>query len=494
MPPDRLNRLIAATHAGIPDAELVRRVADTRDEAAFELLVRRHATAVWKICRGITDHHAAEDAFQATFLALLRKAGSLRTNPAGWLARVATRAALKARRRLLVLPNGFDTATPDLPEPDDTGPLLHAELDRLSDRYRLPIVLCHLHGLTQAEAAARLGWPLGTVATRVKRGCEALRKRLARRGIAFTLAFFGTGAVSESVVASAMRLLDPTAVSPTTTQLTAEVLRMMNPNPVRWIVLTACGLLAVGGMIGLWPESNSPVAPTATAAPVPPVDKTAELEEAWLALDYSPQAVVRAVVRLHSDPKATTAFLKKRMRPVTVDEKSAKKVLADLESDDEKTWQAAYRSIKYYDPRLALSLSDVFAAVKTDIGRHRLYHALMVDRTPDDPVVAREAWYHYDDPVENDTLAERGWYNLTFRPTDDAPRTVGRVDSTVVIPGKAKNVTHHRDWNRAAASITLLELFATPEAVELLTEMASGHPDVYPTTTAKEALGRLKKK
>src|SRR4051794_6896235 len=103
MPPDHLNRLFAATHAGVPDAELVRRVADTRDEAAFELLVRRHAAAVWKICRGIADHHAAEDAFQATFLALLRKAGSLRTNPAGWIARVATRAALKARRRLPVL-------------------------------------------------------------------------------------------------------------------------------------------------------------------------------------------------------------------------------------------------------------------------------------------------------------------------------------------------------------------------------------------------------
>jgi len=494
MPPDRLSRLIATAHAGVPDAELVRRVADTRDEAAFELLVRRHSAAVWKICRGIADHHTAEDAFQATFLALLRKAGSLRTNPAGWLARVATRAALKARRRLPVLPDGFDTVAAAPAPPDDTGPVLHAELDRLSDRYRLPLVLCHLHGLTQAEAAARLGWPLGTVATRVKRGCEALKKRLARRGVAFTLALFGTGVVTESVVASAIRLFDPITVSPATTQLTIEVLRMLNPHPVRWIVLTACGLLLAGGLIGLWPANSSPVTPTATAAPVPATDKSAELEEAWLALNYDQQAMVRAVVRLHSDPKATTAFLKKRMRPVTVDEKSAKKALADLESDDEKTWQAAYRSIKYYDPRLALSLPDVFAAVTSDTGRHRLYHALMVDRAPDDPVVAREAWFHYDDPMESDALSERGWYNLTFRPTDDAPLAVGRVDSTVIIPGKAKNVTHHRDWSRAVCSITLLELFATPEAVELLTEMAGGHSDVYPTITAKESLARLKKK
>ena len=111
MLPNRLTRLLAGTHAGVPDAELVRRVADANDEAAFELLVRRHAAGVWRVCRAVAaDHHAAEDAFQATFLALLRKAGSLTTNPAGWLVRVATRAALKTRRRLPVLPDGFDAS------------------------------------------------------------------------------------------------------------------------------------------------------------------------------------------------------------------------------------------------------------------------------------------------------------------------------------------------------------------------------------------------
>lgn len=494
MPPDRLHRLLTATHAGVPDVELVRRVAEVGDDAAFELLVRRHAAAVWRVCRAVSaDHHTAEDAFQATFLALLKKAGSLTTNPAGWLVRVATRAALKTRRRLPVLPDGFDTAAPDAPSPDDSSPLVHAELDRLPDRYRLPVVLCHLHGLTQAEAAARLGWPLGTVATRVKRGCEVLRTRLTRRGVVFTLAAFAAGAVGEPAVASAVRLLDPAAISPSTLRLTTEVLRMLNPNPVRLTVLAACGGLLAATAVGVWPTTSSPIAPPASAAPVPVSDQSPALDEAWdglLVNDAKRQT--RGTVRLAADPRATVAFLKKRLSPVTVDEKSAKKVLTDLDSDDAKTWQAAYRAVQYHDPRLALSVPDIFSQVTTTLGRHRLYQGLRTDSTADSKWVTVETWYTYTNPKEVEWSTQKGWYKLTRRTTADAPPTVARADASLDIPSQPENFFRPH-WDRADRGITLLEGFGTDDAVALLKEIAGGHPDATPTKSAKEALARLKK-
>src|SRR5437764_1654124 len=101
--PEPLIRLLHAAYAapadGVTDAELLARVAAGRDDAAFELLVRRYAELVWRVCRAVTrDHHAAEDAFQAAFLALATKAAAVRGDPGGWLYRVAYHAALKARR------------------------------------------------------------------------------------------------------------------------------------------------------------------------------------------------------------------------------------------------------------------------------------------------------------------------------------------------------------------------------------------------------------
>src|SRR5215208_5254241 len=148
----------------LPDAELLRRFAAERDQAAFAVLVRRHGPLVWGVCRNLLPRDAdAEDAFQATFLALIRSAGSIRRTEAlgGWLHGVAYRVALKARRaaaRRRKREHAAAVPEPSSPVPDaawdDLQAAVHEEVCQLPDRLRLPFVLCGLQGRPQTEAAA----------------------------------------------------------------------------------------------------------------------------------------------------------------------------------------------------------------------------------------------------------------------------------------------------------------------------------------------------
>src|SRR5262245_39424411 len=154
-----LNQL--ADSAGVPDAELLRRFAETRDEAAFELLVWRHGGLVLGTCRRVLGRSAdAEDAFQAVFLVLARKAAAVRRGESlgGWLHRVALRVAIKLRagasRRARVEshPLPESTPAPSAPLPDDTAAVLDEEIGQLPDKFRVAFVMCHLQGHTHEEA------------------------------------------------------------------------------------------------------------------------------------------------------------------------------------------------------------------------------------------------------------------------------------------------------------------------------------------------------
>ncbi|OWK39220.1 High-affnity carbon uptake protein Hat/HatR [Fimbriiglobus ruber] len=145
---------------------------------------------VFGVCRRILGHTAdAEDAFQATFLVLVRRAKTLREpgRVAGWLYGVAYRIARRVRAdraRRRQREQTMITESPAPPPPDDTRDLrrlLDEELDHLPEKYRLPIVLCELEGRTLDEAARELGWPKGSVAGRLSRGRDMLRQRLSRR-------------------------------------------------------------------------------------------------------------------------------------------------------------------------------------------------------------------------------------------------------------------------------------------------------------------------
>jgi RNA polymerase sigma factor (sigma-70 family) len=208
----RLRRAVGpAGSGGLTDADLLRRWVAQRDEAAFEALLWRHAAAVLGVCRRVLgDAHEAEDAAQASFLALARKAGSIgrRQAVAAWLYTVAYRAALQARarrnRRGCCDLHDLD-ALPGRPAEDptwrDLRPVLDEEVSRLPQKYRAVFVLCHVEGRTNEEAARELGCPVGTVLSRLARARQRLRDRLTRRGVTLTAGAFAAAWAAEAVAA-----------------------------------------------------------------------------------------------------------------------------------------------------------------------------------------------------------------------------------------------------------------------------------------------------
>src|SRR5262245_15704502 len=194
----RLLRLAAGDPA--PDADLLNRFVRSRDEAAFARLVERHGPMVLGVCRRVLgDAHAAEDAFQATFLALARGAGRVRAagSLAAWLYGAAVRVSLKARG--IAARTKPAARPPARPAPDPlaeiTGRELVAAIDeelaRLPEQFRAAVVACCLEGLSQEEAARQLGWSAGSLKGRLERGRERLREQLARRGITLSAGLSG---------------------------------------------------------------------------------------------------------------------------------------------------------------------------------------------------------------------------------------------------------------------------------------------------------------
>jgi len=182
------------------DSHLLKRFATQRDETAFTALLQRHGPMVWGVCeRVLRDSHDAEDAFQATFLVFVRKAGSI-SQPElldNWLYGVAYHTALKAKaeaakrraheRQVVDMAEG--SASVDVVWAD-LRPVLDEEMSRLPDKYRVPFVLCYLQGRTNEEAARLLGCPKGTVLSRLARARERLRVRLTRRGLTLSVSAF----------------------------------------------------------------------------------------------------------------------------------------------------------------------------------------------------------------------------------------------------------------------------------------------------------------
>ncbi|HEY2154751.1 MAG TPA: sigma-70 family RNA polymerase sigma factor [Isosphaeraceae bacterium] len=178
------------------DGELLERFVNGRDETAFESLVRRHGAMVLGLCRrALGDDHEAEDAFQATFLVLVRNARTIRKREslASWLygvaQRVARRAQSRAKQRSLVLHGEATVATGPDSDHDrfELKPIVHDEVERLPEKYRAPIVLCYFEGQSHEEAARQLDWPVGTVKGRLSRARGILQSRLVRRGVALSL-------------------------------------------------------------------------------------------------------------------------------------------------------------------------------------------------------------------------------------------------------------------------------------------------------------------
>lgn len=276
------------TAAGRSDAELLGRFAARGEgaEAAFAALVSRHGPMVLRACRGIArDGHDAEDAFQATFLVLARRAGSLwvRDSLGPWLHRVAcrsaTRACVEAQRRRMHEHGAAEAAARRGPggSPGELVGLLQREVDRLPERYRSAIVLCDLGGRTHEEAARELGCPAGTVKSRLSRGRERLRSRLSRRGVALAVGMLGgtSADVPATLAAAASRVAVRYAaggpmsgmVPASVTFLARGVMRM---TMISRLKATGVAILGLGLGATVYAVSGAPDNPPAGAVPATP--------------------------------------------------------------------------------------------------------------------------------------------------------------------------------------------------------------------------------
>jgi RNA polymerase sigma factor (sigma-70 family) len=263
--------------AGLGDAELLQRFLSTREEEAFAALVHRHGPLVLEVCRRILQNsHDAEDAFQATFLVLARRAAAIRQpdSLAAWLHGVTLRLARTmkrdaGRRRRLEM---------QAPPPEPQGPVdparrelhcvLHEELGRLPRKHRQPLLLCYLEGLTQEEAARQLGWPRGTLKRRLERGRKLLERRLSRRGLSLGAALvalqpgetlarplpttLGSTTIRAVVPFAAQQMVPATLAPAHVTALAEGMLKTMLAAKVKLLLFVlVCALGTLGALVGV---------------------------------------------------------------------------------------------------------------------------------------------------------------------------------------------------------------------------------------------------
>ncbi len=243
------------------DGQLLESFLARRDEAAFEALLGRHGPMVWGVCRRVLRHEQdVEDAFQATFLVLARKAACVRPREAvgNWLYGVAYRAALKARdmnarrhtrERQAGRPQALQPAADA--EREELLALLDAELSRLPDKYREPVVLCELEGRGRREVARQLGVPEGTLSSRLATARKLLAKRLARYGTALSvgaLAGQAGAGVPRDLLGRTVRALSAGENSARVVTLTEGVVRAMLLSKLKVICVVALVLSAGAGV------------------------------------------------------------------------------------------------------------------------------------------------------------------------------------------------------------------------------------------------------
>jgi RNA polymerase sigma factor (sigma-70 family) len=325
------------------DGQLLDRFLSEADETAFEVLMRRHGPMVLGVCRRVlANPHDADDAFQATFLVLVRKAATIRRRDllGSWLYGTAYRAALEARTARRRLRERQVGAMPEPVAPaaahgwDDARPVLDEELSRLPERYRVPVVLCDLEGLTRRDAARQLGVPEGTLSGRLTTARRKLALRLRRRGVVLSgaaLASLLAGSSAAAGVPAPLALSTLEAVTAVTVgqaplagivsakvaALTEGVVKTMLLTKLKSLSLAVLVLAWLGGT-GTWltyyaqamaPAEPGPVAsPVAQDKPAQPAPKTHGFLGVLLAQDDDKEQVI--VHEVFADSPAAKAGVK----------------------------------------------------------------------------------------------------------------------------------------------------------------------------------------
>jgi RNA polymerase sigma factor (sigma-70 family) len=270
------------------------------DDSAFAFLVERHGSLVYGVCRRVLrDANDVEDAFQATFLVLVRKGATLAQPErlSSWLYGVANRTSRKIRAKALIRIRHERKAS-ELPASSDVSSLtlselrviLEEEIGQLPEKYSLPLALCYLEGKTNAQAAAQLGWPEGSISRRLSRARELLRSRLIRRGLALSVALIAAvfarpliadapASLVEATIAAGSLVRQGVPLQSVVSSPTASVVSEIVAHSAGVARLTAATALALGAvvlaiLVGIWQfgNPNAPAAsagmPSASAAPV----------------------------------------------------------------------------------------------------------------------------------------------------------------------------------------------------------------------------------
>lgn len=316
---DHLRRsVLLPDGAGLGDGELLDSFIENHDEAAFAALVKRHGPMVWGVCGRLLHQHDAEDAFQATFLVLARKAASIRSKATvgNWLYGVAHQTALQARRAV-ARRRAKEVQVTKMPDteavkPDvwaDLQPVVDKELSRLPDIYRAVVVLCDLEGRTRKEAARLLGVPEGTVGGRLARARVLLAKRLTQRGVVISggalavllSANSASASISPSLVASTIKAASLLAagratggVSVKVGALTEGVVKAMFVTKIKSVlaVVLVVGLTLGGIGVGIGLSTNSAAMaqqpngnPKSVLATGEPMSDMQKLQGEWQAVE-----------------------------------------------------------------------------------------------------------------------------------------------------------------------------------------------------------------
>jgi RNA polymerase sigma factor (sigma-70 family) len=417
------HRLAAPGAGGLTDTQLLERFVADKDEAAFEVLVWRHGPLVYNVCRRLLHRDAdVEDAFQATFLVLVRKAAAIRNRAAvgGWLYQVAHRVALRARAAQRPMEPYPDT---DLAAPTgedallwrDLRPVLDEEIRRLPAKYRDAVVLFYLAGHTTEEAARQLGCPRGTVLSRLAWARERLRERLTQRGLTLSTGALAAWLTQEGASASAPALLIGKAVraalelasgkaavvgvvSARAATLMEGALRSMFLTKLKTIALAGILATLMGLGVGLWggrpATAEAPALQQEEAAKAAPESRTriALLNMSYVIKHYDEYKVLQETVkkqvtffqervnasrtRIERWSQELTApglnaekrdwlerDIKAEQRKVQDDQEEAKRMVGKLSDDQtvalyKKVQDAASRYARAHDIDLVLHYSD----------------------------------------------------------------------------------------------------------------------------------------
>jgi RNA polymerase sigma factor (sigma-70 family) len=347
-------RVTPASSAEETDRQLLERFARQRDESAFGVLVGRHGSMVLGVCRRLLYREQdAEDAFQATFLVLTRRADSVRWQDdiANWLYTVACRVARKlrsglTRRRETAPPSELVGAEP-APSADldrqELRSILDEEVGRLPEKYRAPVVLCYLEGKSYGEAARLLGWAEGTVSGRLARARDVLRGRLMRRGLAPTgaalIAVLAPEVVSASLAAATTLAAQSfasghAAVAPRSAELAEGVLRTMTYTKIKMTVVLLLAVGLVGTGVGVLANHARPDKDPKASKDGEPARRTERppLPEAWKGRwQADPFAGTTSIEVWHTGPHLAKSYQLKD--PRTVASLLAKLKITSIQND-----------------------------------------------------------------------------------------------------------------------------------------------------------------